>query len=176
MVCPGVVRKAAKLVPTVLQAIAFVVCIHVVGQVICLFENQMTPLIITDTLLLGNVIPVRAGQVPVQQELPSHRIRFWVQQSLKGDFFGFCGVFSLSFEFLGDQVHRQKYTALQASQECKGEGKRTLKGNNGMSQKRGWKLKPDILCHSRQAQHRRPLPLPHLWQSWRRSRREGWPP
>jgi len=32
MVCPGVVRKAAKLVPTVLQAIAFVVCIHVVGQ------------------------------------------------------------------------------------------------------------------------------------------------
>ena len=45
MVCPGVVRKAAKLVPTVLQAIAFVVCIHVVGQVICLFENQMTPVI-----------------------------------------------------------------------------------------------------------------------------------
>ena len=86
MVCPGVVRKAAKLVPTVLQAIAFVVCIHVVGQVICLFENQMTPVIITDTLLLGNVIPVRAGQVPVQQELPSHRIRFWVQQSLKGEF------------------------------------------------------------------------------------------
>jgi len=32
MVCPGVVRKAAKLVPTVLQALAFVVCIHVVGQ------------------------------------------------------------------------------------------------------------------------------------------------
>jgi len=31
-VCPGVVRKAAKLVPTVLQALAFVVCIHVVGQ------------------------------------------------------------------------------------------------------------------------------------------------
>ena len=89
MVCPGVVRKAAKLVPTVLQAIAFVVCIHVVGQVICLFENQMTPVIITDTLLLGNVIPVRAGQVPVQQELPSHRIRFWVQQSLKGELFGF---------------------------------------------------------------------------------------
>ena len=26
MVCPGVVRKAAKLVPTVLQALAFVVC------------------------------------------------------------------------------------------------------------------------------------------------------
>ena len=34
MVCPGVVRKAAKLVPTVLQALAFVVCIHVVGQVV----------------------------------------------------------------------------------------------------------------------------------------------
>jgi len=32
MVCPGVVRKAAKLIPTVLQALAFVVCIHVVGQ------------------------------------------------------------------------------------------------------------------------------------------------
>ena len=38
MVCPGVVRKAAKLVPTVLQALAFVVCIHVVGQVVfCLW-------------------------------------------------------------------------------------------------------------------------------------------
>ena len=34
MVCPGVVRKAAKLIPTVLQALAFVVCIHVVGQVV----------------------------------------------------------------------------------------------------------------------------------------------
>ena len=33
MVCPGVVRKAAKLVPTVLQALALVVFIHVVGQV-----------------------------------------------------------------------------------------------------------------------------------------------
>lgn len=32
MVCPGVVRKAAKLVPTVLQALALVVFIHVVGQ------------------------------------------------------------------------------------------------------------------------------------------------
>jgi hypothetical protein len=32
-VCPGVVRKAAKLVPTVLQALALVVFIHVVGQV-----------------------------------------------------------------------------------------------------------------------------------------------
>ena len=33
MVCPGVFRKAAKLVPTVVQALALVVCIHVVGQV-----------------------------------------------------------------------------------------------------------------------------------------------
>ena len=33
MVCPGVLRKAAKLVPTVAQALALVVCIHVVGQV-----------------------------------------------------------------------------------------------------------------------------------------------
>jgi len=32
MVCPGVVRKAGKLVPTILQALALVVCIHVVGQ------------------------------------------------------------------------------------------------------------------------------------------------
>jgi len=32
MVCPGVFRKAAKLVPTVVQALALVVCIHVVGQ------------------------------------------------------------------------------------------------------------------------------------------------
>jgi len=32
MVCPGVVRKVGKLVPTILQALALVVCIHVVGQ------------------------------------------------------------------------------------------------------------------------------------------------
>ena len=38
MVCPGVVRKVGKLVPTILQALALVVCIHVVGQVICLRE------------------------------------------------------------------------------------------------------------------------------------------
>ena len=36
MVCPGVVRKVGKLVPTILQALALVVCIHVVGQVMCL--------------------------------------------------------------------------------------------------------------------------------------------
>ena len=41
MVCPGVVRKVGKLVPTILQALALVVCIHVVGQVIRLREISL---------------------------------------------------------------------------------------------------------------------------------------
>jgi len=32
MVCPGVVRRAFKLVPSILQALVLVVCVHIVGQ------------------------------------------------------------------------------------------------------------------------------------------------
>ena len=70
MVCPGVVRKAAKLVPTVLQALAFVVCIHVVGQVV-FFGSQINQNIriqqkIILQMIVGNVSSIWPSQVQVQ--------------------------------------------------------------------------------------------------------------
>ena len=40
MVFPGLVRKAMKLMPTVIQAVALVVFIHIVGQV-----SNMVPIL-----------------------------------------------------------------------------------------------------------------------------------
>ena len=76
MVCPGVVRKAAKLVPTVLQALAFVVCIHVVGQVVFFdIKGHHNFVYIVIAVFAGNVSSVWSSQVQVQQELSGHRIR-----------------------------------------------------------------------------------------------------
>ena len=84
MVCPGVVRKAAKLVPTVLQALAFVVCIHVVGQVVfwlwVLFtcSTSYNFVSIGVAVFAGNVSSVWSGQVQVQQELSGYRTWLWI--------------------------------------------------------------------------------------------------
>ena len=100
MVCPGVVRKAAKLVPTVLQALAFVVCIHVVGQV----QLCITLYVLYLLSLQGMLARFGPAKYRFSRNYQATGLGFGSNKVSKVSFF--VGSFSLLIlEFSGDQVH-----------------------------------------------------------------------
>ena len=75
MVFPGMIRRALKLVPTILQALALVVFIHVVGQVSMHDEVGGD----VDHYLAGAAHQVWKCKIQIQQKLPNIGTRLWIK-------------------------------------------------------------------------------------------------
>ena len=110
MVCPGVVRKVGKLVPTILQALALVVCIHVVGQVV---EIPLKTSLQSEILTSMGSFPNLTFQGMLARYGPA-KYRFSRNYQATGLGFGSNKVSKVSFCFfciflqnpvLGDQVY-----------------------------------------------------------------------